>query len=308
VNDSININDPIKLQFLPSPQEALPDPFALNDPLGELHYRKTPRLTHQYYDRALIITCYSCAGYCRHCFRRTWVSQDSLCFINDQELTLVLDYLKKNPQIKELLLSGGDPLVADNETLENLLGRIRKAFPNMLLRVCTRMPVTEPSRLNSETIELLAKHKPLRVAAHLHHPNELSAESRGVFRSLIDADLKVYTQTVLLKKINNDPAILENLFKEIIEMGLLPYYLFQLDLAPGIAHFRVPLKTGLAIYKELEKRLCGRGLPAYALDLPGGGGKIRLHEKTLGDKIYTDRGQAYVLKDAHGGKWLYPAQ
>ena len=295
-------DDPIRRQFFPDPREVLPDPFALDDPLGEYQYRVAPGLVHQYPDRALLLAANTCAGYCRHCFRRFWLS--TLPPIDDLEPALA--YLAGHTEIRELLVSGGDSLTLDNAALEGLFCRLRTARPDLMLRVCTRVPVTEPSRLDSNTITLLANFHPLRVVVHINHPLELSGPARTCLAACVDAGIPVLVQTVLLRGINDAPELLARLFSNCLELGLSPYYLFQLDLAPGTAHFRVPLKKGLEIYRALGG-LISR-LPAYAVDLPGGGGKLRLHENVIAGEKKAPEGLVYILKDHNGKEWYYPAE
>jgi lysine 2,3-aminomutase len=292
-------DDPIRRQFIPDPLEETGDPFALDDPLGEERYRLTGRLVHQYRDRALLLAGGPCAGYCRYCFRR---ARMNAAFISGAELEPVLACLESRPGIREILVSGGDPLTADDGKLEELFGKLRKARPGVLIRLCSRVPVTDPKRLSSQSIELFRRYRPLRVVTHINHTRELSPDARTALASLVEAGIPVHVQTVLLKGINDNAEILALLFRECLDLGISPYYLFQLDLAPGTAHFRVPLKKGLAIYHELERQISGLALPTYAVDLPGGGGKIRLGE----DAIAGEDGGVLLLKGYDGKLWKYP--
>jgi lysine 2,3-aminomutase len=303
--------DPVRRQFFPDPREALSEtgPFALPDPLGEGRYRVSPRLVHQYHDRVLLLAGGACAGYCRHCFRRIRMIGGPR-FITEGELEPVLSYLGAHPEIRELLVSGGDPLTAPDRALEGLFTKLRRAAGALALRVCTRVPVTEPARLGPGTAAMLAAWKPLRVSVHINHPRELAAEARRALGLLTGAGIPVLVQTVLLKGINDSAEILTALFRDCRNLGLEPYYLFQLDLAPGTAHFRVPLKRGLALYRELEERQPGGGgeeLPAYAVDLPGGGGKIRLSEQSIAGREDRPGGPVYQLRAPDGSLWPYPA-
>ncbi|MDR0456026.1 MAG: KamA family radical SAM protein [Treponema sp.] len=297
-------DDPIRRQFFPDPCEAAPDPCALDDPLGEYRFRAAPRLVHQYRDRALLLASGACAGYCRHCFRRVWIATASP--IDGEDLQPALAYLAAHPEIREVLVSGGDPLTLDNAGLSDVLRRLRNARPGILLRVCTRVPITEPLRVDGETVALFAAFRPLRLAVQINHPRELSAPGCAALAACVSAGIPVHIQTVLLRGINDNPALLAQLFRDCLDLGLSPYYLFQMDLAPGTAHFRVPLKQGLAIYRELGGLISGLGLPAYALDLPGGGGKIRLHENVIAGEKTAAAGNMYVLKDSTGSEWYYP--
>jgi len=299
-------DDPIRRQFFPDPREAIPDPFAQNDPLGEFRHRAAPCLVHQYRNRALLLAAKACAGYCRHCFRRVWIAAD-----NDKGFDsgkAMLAYLAAHAEIREVLVSGGDPLTMDNGRLSELFRQLRKVRPSLVLRLCTRSPITEPSRLDGETIAMLATFRPLWMSVHINHPRELSTPSRDALFACVNAGIPVKVQTVLLRGINDDPATLAGLFQNCLDLGLSPYYLFQLDLAPGTAHFRVPLERGLAVYRELSGLVSGPSLPAYAVDLPGGGGKIALHENVITGKRTSDKGTEYILKDKNGREWYYPAE
>jgi lysine 2,3-aminomutase len=301
--------DPIRRQFFPDPREELPDPFALEDPLGEGRHLAAPRFVHQYRDRALLLAGGCCSGYCRYCFRRAWVGS-SRPFISDAELEPVIAYLKAHPEIREVLVSGGDPLTVPDGVLERLFRRLRGAeLPEnrspLCLRVCTRVPVTDPGRLAAPTIDLFSRYKPLRMTVHINHSRELAPETRQVFAACIAAGVPILVQTVLLRGINDNAAVLADLFRECRSLGLTPYYLFQLDLAPGTAHFRVPLKRGLAIYRELGG-LLGLECPAYAVDLPGGGGKIRLGVGSIAGEGEEPGGPVYYLRGPDGSRWAYP--
>ena len=301
-------DDPIRRQFFPDPREAIPDPFALNDPLGESRHRATPCLVHQYRNRALLLASKACAGYCRHCFRRIWISTEDDGTSANLQSTDWVAYLTEHTEIREVLVSGGDPLTMDNDRLIELFQRVRNVRPDLVLRLCTRVPITEPSRLDGETIATLARFRPLWMSVHINHPRELSAPSREALTSCVKAGIHVKVQTVLLRGINDDPALLAGLFQVCLDLELSPYYLFQLDLAPGTAHFRVPLKRGLAVYRELSGLILGPGLPTYAVDLPGGGGKITLRENVIAGERTSSKGTEYILKDRNGREWYYPAE
>ena len=309
-------NDPIRRQFMPDPREELEDSLALDDPLGEVHFRITPRLVHQYRDRVLLLAGGSCAGFCRYCFRRIRMSSPA-GFISAEELSPVLAYLESKSGIREILISGGDPLTAEDAALEELFCKLRKARPGILIRLCTRVPVTNPARLKEETIALFTRYRPLRIVTHINHPRELAPVTSRALTALVEAGIPVHVQTVLLSGINDNAETLEELFAKCLAIGISPYYLFQLDLAPGTAHFRVPLRKGLSIYRDLELRVGGLGLPAYAVDLPGGGGKIRLHEGVIaGEKSGDVTGggpggkkssKVFLLRGLDGKLWRYPA-
>ena len=297
--------DPLRRQFIPDPLEAKNDLFALDDPLGEWRFRITPRFVHQYRDRALLLAGGTCAGFCRFCFRRVRMSS-AAAFISAEELEPVLAYISSRPEIREVLVSGGDPLTAGNAALEELFGKLRIASPSIHIRLCSRVFITCPARIDADTVVLLSAFKPLRIVTHINHPRELTPESRKALASAAEAGIPVLVQTVLLRGVNDSAETLAALFRECREIGLSPYYLFQSDLAPGAAHFRVPLKKGLSIYSELGRLVPGPGLPVYAVDLPGGGGKIRLCEDSIAGEEDRPGGRVYLLKDPAGKLWEYP--
>jgi lysine 2,3-aminomutase len=227
------------------------------------------------------------------------------------ELTPILGYLRSYGEIREILVSGGDPLTAADHTLARLFSALRDTRPDLLLRVCTRVPITDPARLGLGTIELFRRYRPLRLSVHINHPRELALITRTNLAACVAAGIPVLVQTVLLRGINDEPETLAELFRKCLALGLNPYYLFQLDLAPGTAHFRVPLKRGLALYEKLRDLLPPSGLPAYAVDLPGGGGKVRLNEGLIAGEETVQRGayrgRAYLLRGPDGKLWPYPA-
>jgi len=300
-------DDPVRRQFFPDPREAEPDPFALEDPLGEALYQKAPRLVRRYRDSALLLAGGACAGRCRHCFRRDWAGGEQ-AFISEAELVPVLAYLKRHPEIREILVSGGDPLTAADSALDGLFRGLRDASPGILLRLCTRMPVTEPGRLGAGTIPFLAQWRPVRMMIHLNHPRELAPETRQALSETAAAGIPVHVQTVLLKGINDDAETLAALFRDCIDLGLSPYYLFQPDLAPGTRHFRTDIRKGLAVYRKLGTLVSGLGLPAYAVDLPGGGGKIRLSEGSIAGEEHFPDGSVYLLRGPNNSLWPYPKE
>ncbi|MDR2485332.1 MAG: KamA family radical SAM protein [Treponema sp.] len=299
-------DDPIRRQFFPDPREKQDDPFALTDPLGEALYRKAPRLVHQYRDRVLVLAGGSCAGYCRYCFRRHWITRPQ-GFISETDLSPILAYLKGHSEIREALISGGDPLTALDGRLARLFKKLRDSRPGILLRLCTRAPITDPHRITPDLIRILQVYRPLRMAVHINHPRELTPAAGDALAACVHSGIPVHVQTVLLKGVNNDAETLGSLFRECLDLGLSPYYLFQLDLASGTAHFRVPLKQGLDIYRELKARISGLGLPMYAADLPGGGGKITLHDGVIAGIRDDPKGRFYLLQGPGGRLWPYPA-
>jgi lysine 2,3-aminomutase len=302
-----NIDDPIRKLCIPDPREVTVTVLETIDPLGASRYEVCPRMVHQYKDRVLLLTNGACDGYCRHCFRRNWVARPE-GFITEEEMVTVTAYLQKHTEVREILLSGGDLLTASDDKIFWLLSKLKEAERTLLLRIGSRVPVTNPERITPELVELLSRFKPLRLVLHLNHPRELAAEVRQALELFVQAGIPVHTQTVLLKGINDDVETLAELFRESLNLGINPYYLLQGDLAPGTSHLRVNLLQGINLYKELKAHISGLAYPHYALDLPGGGGKIMLHEGSILAERENPLGNVYVLQDAQGREYEYPVE
>lgn len=294
--------DPILAQALPSPAELENAEYESPDPLNESNHSPYPRIVHQYPSRVLLRATGECALFCRHCFRRSLLPQER-GFISEQTEGLLIEYLKAHHEVREVLISGGDPLTASDSRLEKLFSSIRQAGANILIRLCTRMPVTLPSRINQEFVGLLTRFKPLHIVLHINHPKELSEIFIDKIRLLSEAGLPLHSQTVLLRGINDAPETLISLFSQLVRIGIDPYYLFQGDLAAGTRHFRVPLSKGLTLYNELRKQLSGLELPRYAVDAPDGAGKLYLPES-----VVSQEGDFWILRAPDGSLHHYPEE
>ena len=275
-----------------------------DDPLGSQSYHVTPRLIRQYKNRCLLLTTSKCFAYCRFCFRRSYAGCDD-GFITAEELKPVLAWLSEHQEIQEILLSGGDPLTVSADKFFQLLKALRSANPNLLFRVCTRAPVFAPEIFTAAFVEKLKSFKPLWLIPHINHPAEISEvwspESEACLRLICDSGIPVQSQTVLLRGVNDDVQVLAKLFNELVKIGIKPGYLFQLDLAKGTSHFRVPLTDGMKLYNALKKELSGLSLPVYAMDLPGGGGKINIPAVR-----FVKDGENWKYTDPNGKNWFYP--
>ena len=267
-------NDPIRRQCIPLDKEFKMSPGELADPIGDAHYTKTPALIHRYPDRALLLVTDQCAAFCRFCFRRHY-SGKGRGAITEAELRKAASYLKRHPQISELILSGGDPLTLSDKRLFEIIDVLRTARPDLTLRLSTRIPAVLPSRITRNLALGLNRRRPVWLVVHINHARELTPESDKALRCFALAGIPLLSQTVLLAGINDTAAVLEELFRCLVSQGVKPYYLFQADLARGTAHFRVPLSRGRAIMKALSRRLSPLALPVYAMDL--GDGKIPLN-------------------------------
>ncbi len=273
--------DPILAQTLPSILEFESSGDETPDPLGEALHSVSPGVVHQYGSRLLVRATGECPMFCRHCFRRSLLGAER-GFMSKDALHFMEKYLAAHSEIREVLVSGGDPLTASTDKLRRLFAGIRSARKDVVIRLCTRAPITLPSRIDEDIVALLEAMRPVRVVIQANHPRELSEGFALAARRLHASTLGVRSQTVLLKGINDSADTLEELFVSLANLGVDPYYLFQGDLASGTSHFRVPLSRGLELYAELRRRLSGLELPRYAVDAPDGGGKLYLPESVLG--------------------------
>ncbi len=271
---------PIRKQAIPSIHELSKSSCDLDDPLHEEIDSPVPGLTHRYPDRVLLMVTDQCSMYCRHCTRRRMAGQ------NDQALPLnrfklALEYIRSNPQIRDVLISGGDPFTLSDDRLEYILSNLR-SIPNVeIIRIGTRTPVVLPMRITDHLIEVLQKYHPLWINTHFNHPQELTVEALNALAKLVNAGIPLGNQTVLLKGINDCPVTMKKLVHELVKCRVRPYYLYQCDLSTGIEHFRTSVSTGLEIIEMLRGHTSGFAVPTFVVDAPGGGGKIPLQPNYL---------------------------
>lgn len=292
---------PIRLQALPSAAEAERAPGDLADPLGEDAHRPVPAIVHRYRDRALLLALERCAVYCRHCTRRRLTLADSEGIDRDA-LSGAVAYVRAHPEIRDVIVSGGEPLLLADERLDEVLGALRAVPHVQILRLATRSPVACPMRIDARLAAMLRRHAPLFVVTHFNHPKECTDEAREACGTLVDHGVPVENQTVLLRGVNSSARILQDLFERLLTFRVRPYYLHQGDVAEGTAHLRTPLEAGIAILEELRGRTSGLAIPHLAVDLPGGGGKV-----TLGPTYLVGREDgAHVLRNPRGVLYRYP--
>ncbi len=301
--DGGNADDPIRKEFMPTSRELEEKAYETGDPLCEKKYEAVPLLVHRYVNRALFRVTSLCATYCRFCYRRNMLNERKFV-ATGEEMRAVADYIASRPKLRELLISGGDPLVLDDERMDFMLGLFREARRDITLRVCTRTPVVLPARITPRLVRILKRHGPVRAVVHFNHPDEIADATRNAISLLVDSGIPVSSQTVLLRSINDDPDVLLGLFGELAKIRVTPYYLFQGDLAKGTSHFRVPLGEGIRIYEELERNKAEVPIPVYALDLPGGGGKVPIRPPYLEG---LERGW-FRFRDEEGNPFMYPAE
>jgi lysine 2,3-aminomutase len=294
-----NPSDPLWKQAVPDPLE-LEDTICIADPLSEENLSPVPNLVHRYPDRALFLVTNQCAMYCRFCTRKRKVGTSKMC-ITQETILAGYDYLKKNPQIKDVLISGGDPLLLDDEILLELLTNLRRIPSIEIIRIGTRVPCTLPFRVTKRLVGILKKFHPLYINTHFNHPDEITPEAANACMLLANGGIPLGCQTVLLKGINDDPAIILNLMRALLRIRVKPYYLFQADLTRGTNHFRTSTATGINILRQLIGKVSGMAIPTYALDSPGGKGKI-----PLGPDYILARGKNLVFNNYCGEICTYP--
>ncbi len=290
---------PLYRQAVPDTAE-LDDPMGMEDPLGEENLSPVPNLVHKYPDRALFLVCSECAMYCRFCTRKRKVGKQEM-IITDKTISEGLNYLKHTPEIREVLLSGGDPLLLADDRLECILQRLKKIPSIEVIRIGSRIPCTLPMRVTPELVAMLKKYHPLYINTHFNHPAEITSEAKTACALLADAGIALGCQTVLLRGVNDSTEILRELFCKLLAIRVKPYYLFQGDLTRGTAHFRTNIETGVGIMQQLIGRVSGMAIPTYALDAPGGKGKIPLTPDYI-----TSQGKTLNFKNYQGFPCSYP--
>ena len=266
-------DDPLGRQVIPDEKE-LHSRLCAIDPLSEEDQSPVAHLIHRYPDRALFLVSDQCAMYCRYCMRRRMVGRSQ--GISRQSIHDGIAYIRKNKSIREVLLSGGDPFMLTNRTLDHILFKLREISHVEVLRIHTRTPGALPHRITEKLAEMLKKYHPLFINIQFNHPAEITDTSTAACTLLADAGIPLGSQTVLLKGINDDPEILKNLFTQLLKIRVKPYYLHHPDVVKGTDHFRIPISKGLKIFKSLQGHISGMAIPRYMIDLPGGGGKIPL--------------------------------
>jgi lysine 2,3-aminomutase len=294
--DPFNPNCPIRRQAVPRVEEIHLSKNEMVDPLGEDKHSPVPGLVHRYPDRVLLLVTDQCAVYCRYCTRRRLVGSHERS-ITQGNFEEVLRYLKSHRKVRDVLLSGGDPLLLENERLEEILSRLR-ALPHIeLLRIGTRVPVTLPQRITGGLVRMLKKYHPLMISIHFTHPKEITEAVRRACSELADGGIPLGSQTVLLKSINDKPYIMKKLVQELLKIRVRPYYIYQCDLAMGTEHFRTSVATGIQIIEKLRGHTTGYAVPTYVVDAPGGGGKIPLQPDYV-----VSRGKGKIALRNYEGK------
>lgn len=291
--------DPIWLQCVPDEKE-LNDYDAPEDPLGEDQMSPVPNITHRYPDRVLFLTTSQCGMYCRFCTRKRKVGNSNK--ISMRELESAFQYIEEHKEIRDIIMSGGDPLMLTDAMLEKILKRLRSIPHVEIIRIGTRMPVVLPHRITPKLVRMLKKYHPIYVNTHFNHPWEITPESKRACELLADAGIPIGNQTVLMRGVNDNPEVIKELFRKLLLMRVRPYYLYQADLTKGANHFRTPVKVGLEIMDKLRGHTSGLAVPYYVIDAPGGGGKIPLLPQYV---LYQDD-EKLVLRNYKYETFVYP--
>ncbi|QRM27192.1 lysine-2,3-aminomutase-like protein [Microvirga sp. VF16] len=300
--DRSDPNDPIARQFVPDAAELTTKPEERADPIGDLAHSPVDGIVHRYPDRVLLKAVHVCPIYCRFCFRREMVGPQGLGTLSPEAMDKAFAYIADHPEIWEVILTGGDPLVLSPRRLAEIMQRLAAIDHVKIVRFHTRVPVVEPERIDEALIAALkASGKTAYVALHANHPRELTPDARAACARLVDSGIVMISQSVLLKGVNDDPDTLAGLMRAFVETRVKPYYLHHPDLAPGTSHFRLSIEEGRALVAGLRGRISGLCQPTYILDIPGGHGKA-----VIGPDAIRNTGRCYTISDYKGGEHAYP--
>lgn len=266
---------PLRQQVIPTMSEFEYSPDEMADSLGEDEHSPVPGLVHRYPDRVLMLVNTKCAGYCRFCTRSRLVGKPHQGY-SSRDYQQQIDYIAANAEVRDVLLSGGEPLIIPQHVLEKILKSLREIPHVEVIRIGTRVPIFLPMRVDQDLCSMLKKYHPLWINIHVNHPAEISLETRQAFSLLADAGIPLGSQTVLLAGINDCPQVMKKLFQQLVQNRVRPYYLYQCDQVPGSSHFRTSIGAGLEIMENLRGHTSGIAVPTYVIDAPHGGGKVPL--------------------------------
>ena len=290
----------LRANVIPVLSELINDDTEKSDPLDEMKYSPVRGIIHRYPDRVLFTVTQLCNTYCRYCTRSHSVSQ--LDHIRRSEWEKAFEYIEAHTEVRDVIVSGGDPLTLSNESLDYLLGKLRAIKHVQIIRIGTRMPVANPMRITPRLVNILKKYHPLFMSLHFSHPEEMTPETVEACNMLADGGIPLGSQTVLLKGINDSVEVMKELMHKLLMARVRPYYLYQCDLIPGSSHFRTPISKGLEIIKGLRGFTSGYAIPQFVIDAPGGGGKIPL----LPNYVVEHTDEKIVLRNYKGDHYEYP--
>ncbi|MDD4939466.1 MAG: lysine 2,3-aminomutase [Candidatus Omnitrophica bacterium] len=291
---------PIRRQAVPISFESVVGPHEMVDPCAEDRDSPAPHLVHRYPDRVLLLATDSCAMYCRHCTRRRLVGEHPESN-SAGRFDAAIEYIKANRKIRDVLISGGDPLILEDDELESLIQQLRSISHVEFLRIGTRVPVTLPQRITEKLVNMLKKYSPIWVSIHFNHPKEITKRCKMACDMLADSGIPLGSQSVLLKGVNDRPYIMKRLVHELLQIRVRPYYIYQCDPVKGTQHFRTPVAVGINIIEKLRGHTSGYAVPTYVIDGPGGGGKIPIGP----NYILSQAKGKYVLRNYKGKIYTY---
>lgn len=278
--DVKNPNCPFRLQCIPSDEELKVGEEEMADPLNEDADMAVPNVVHRYPDRVLVTINSACSMYCRFCTRRRFVL-DKQGHKDRNEIDVICDYIESHPEIRDVIISGGDSLVMGEKMLLEIFGRIRAISHVEIMRVASKIPCVLPMRITPELIDSLRVFKPLYFMTHFNHPYEVTPEAKTACDRIVEGGIPMMNQTVLLRGINSDVVVMKRLMQELLKVRVKPYYIYQCDLSEGIGHFRTPVQKGIEIIESLRGHTSGLAVPEFVLDMPGGGGKVPIGPQYL---------------------------
>ena len=294
-------NCPLRRQAVPTIHESIIGPHEMIDPCAEDRDMPALGLVHRYPDRVLFLVTEQCAMYCRHCTRRRRVGEEKETLDLATRLEKACEYIKSNRKIRDVLISGGDPFILEDDTLEKVIKAFKELSQIELLRLGTRVPVSLPQRITPQLVTMLKKYSPLWVSIHFNHPKEITKRCKIACDMLADSGIPLGSQTVLLKGINDRPYIMKKLMHELLKIRVRPYYIYQCDPVRGTSHFRTPVAVGINIMEKLRGHTSGYAVPTYVIDGPGGGGKIPVGP----NYILSQAKGKYVLRNYKGKIYTY---
>ncbi len=291
---------PIRWQVIPRLEETTTAPWEMSDPCGEDSHSPVPGLVHRYPDRVLFLVTDRCAAYCRYCTRSRLVS-NATGYDFHPEFDRQIEYIARHPEIRDVLLSGGDPLLLSDEKLENLLSRLRAIKHVEFLRIGTRIPIFLPQRITPELCTMLKQFHPLFVSLHSNHPRELTTEVRDALGRLADAGIPLGNQSVLLKHVNDHASVMKAHVQKLLMCRVRPYYIYQCDLIAGSAHLRASVRQGIEVMDQLRGHTTGYAVPQYVIDAPGGGGKVPVNP----EYVLSHNADRVVIRNFEGKIFEY---
>ena len=294
--------DPIGAQFVPHAAELLPAADDQDDPIGDSRFSPLPGIVHRYPDRVLLKPILTCPVYCRFCFRREQVGRDA-AMLSPAALDRAFAYIAERPEIWEVIVTGGDPFLLSPRRLAAIVSRLEAIAHVAVIRFHTRVPAVEPRRVGAALTAALAADKAVYIVIHANHPRELTPAMRAAVGRLVRAGIPVLSQSVLLRGVNDDAAVLEALFRGLVAMRVKPYYLHHPDLAAGTGHFRLGIDEGQRLVAALRGRASGLCQPSYVLDIPGGHGKVPI---AANNAVPGDRPGSWIVEDRSGDRHRYP--